>query len=202
MLNDKVTRTAFLLSFVGHCLFLGIPGINTSSTQFNKPEDVTINIEIEKPTLLPKIDILGDEKKLKEIVEEPKPAELLSQPRPEEVVMEEPPEEPIKEKVEVISSAQEAMLRYQDMVKQRIEEVRRYPSWAKRQGIEGTVYINFTVLSDGTSCNVRIIKSSSSKILDDEAIATIQRANPFPPIPKEINSSSVRIEVSILFTLK
>ena len=63
MLNDKVIRTAFLLSFVGHCLFLGMPAMITNSTQFNKSEDLTISIVIEKPTLLPKIDILGEDRK-------------------------------------------------------------------------------------------------------------------------------------------
>lgn len=202
MLNDKVTKAAFLISFVGHCLFLGMPAMITNSTQFNKPEDLTISIVIEKPTLLPKIDILGDEKKLKEIVEEPKQTEPESESQREEIVMEMPPKKPIEEKIEVINPVQEAMLRYQDMVKQGIEEVRRYPHWAKRQGIEGTVYINFTVLLDGASRDIRIIRTSGSTILDDEAIATIERANPFPPIPKEINSSSVQMEVSIVFTLK
>ncbi len=204
MLNDKVIRTAFLISFVGHCLFLGMPGISVRSTQLNKSEDITVKIEIEKPPLLPKIDVMGEEKKLKEIVEEPKPLEPEPEfiPQPEEIVMEQVIEEPSKEKIEVINPAQEAMLRYQDMVKQRIEEVRRYPSWAKRQGIEGIVDLSFIVLSNGMSQDVKIIHSSGSKLLDEEAVETIKRANPFPPIPKEISTSSVQMEVSIIFTLQ
>lgn len=88
------------------------------------------------------------------------------------------------------------------MVKQRIEEVRRYPPWAKRQGIEGTVYISFVVLSNGASRDIKIICSSDSKILDKEAVATIERASPFPPIPEELNRSFVSMEVAIIFKMK
>ncbi|MBI5183435.1 MAG: energy transducer TonB, partial [Nitrospinae bacterium] len=102
--------------------------------------------------------------------------------------------------VKVINHQDEVMLRYQDMVKQRIEDVRRYPLVAKRQGIEGVVYLNFIILSDGLTQDVKIIHSSDSKILDDEAVATIKRANPFPPIPKEISTSQVEMEISIVFT--
>ena len=171
--------------------------------QLNKPEDISVRIEIEKPLLLPKIDTMGEEKKLKEIIEEPKPPK--PEPKPEieaeEVVVEEPIKEPVMEDIKVIDPKQEAMLRYQDMVKQRIEEVRRYPSWAKRQGIEGVVHVSFTVLSNGVGQNVKIVRSSGSRILDEEAEATIERATPFPSVPKEINDSSVQVEVSIVFAL-
>jgi len=204
MLNDRVIRTAFVLSFVGHCLFLGMPWINIRPLQVKKLEDITVRIEIEKPPLLPKIDVMGDEKKIKEIEEdsektEPKPEQEL---KPEEIIIQERPLEEIKEKVEVIDPAQEAMLRYQYMVKQRIEQARRYPSWAERQGIEGAVYINFIVLSSGFGRGVNITRSSGSKILDEEAVATIQRANPFPPIPHELNQDSVSMEVVIVFKIK
>ncbi len=205
MLNDKVIRTAFIISLTGHCLLLGMPRFNIAPLlQNNKLEEITVRIEIEKPLLLPKIEVMGEEKKLKEIVEEPKQPEPEPEPKlqPEEVVIEEFPKEPIEEKVEVIDPAQEAMLRYQDMVKQRIEEVRRYPSWAKRQGIEGVVHLSFVVLSNGLSRDIKIVRSSGTKILDEEAVQTIKRANPFPPIPNEIGTSSVQMEVSIIFTLQ
>ncbi|OIO34640.1 MAG: hypothetical protein AUJ70_00670 [Candidatus Omnitrophica bacterium CG1_02_40_15] len=200
MQSNRAIRTAFLISLMGHCLFLGMPGMNIASHQDKQPEDVVVRVEIEKPPLLPKIDVMGEEKKLKEIVKEEKLPESEPEKQIEEVVIEKP--EPVQEIVEVINPESEAMLRYQDMVKQRIEEVRRYPSWAKRQGIEGIVYLSFTVLSNGLSQDIKIVRSSNSPILDKEAIETIKRANSFPPMPKEINTSFVQMEVSIVFTLK
>lgn len=204
MLNDRVVKAAFLISFVGHCLFLGMPVANLNLPIFKQDEKLAVWIEIEKPHLLPKIDVLGDKKKLK--TEERKQkieAREKQEHLPEEIVVEEPIREAKlqKEKIEVLNPAQEAMLRYEDMVKQRIEEVRRYPNWAKQQGIEGTVCLDFVVLANGLSKDIKITSSSSSNVLDEEAIATIQRADPFPPIPHEINQDFVAMEIIIVFTL-
>lgn len=226
MLGDRVIKTSFMISFVGHCLFLGMPGFNLDLPQTERREEITVKIEIEKPPLLPKIDVMGEEKKLKETIESPGPEPEL-RPELEGIVGESEPElsiefvdesralieevfvkesvkklETVGEKIEVIKPVQEAMLRYQDMVKQRIEEARRYPSWAKRRGIEGEVCIKFAILSNGLSQDIRIIRSSGSKVLDDEAVDTIGRASPFPPVPEEIDSSLIWMEVSIVFTLK
>ncbi len=226
MLGDRVIKTSFMISFVGHCLFLGMPGFNLDLPQTERREEIMVRIEIEKPPLLPKIDVMGEEKQLKETVEPPEPEpepkpelegivgesepelsmELVAESRAliEEVVVKEPLEklETLEEKIEVVKPAEQAMLRYQDMVKQRIEEVRRYPSWAKRRGVEGEVCIKFAVLSNGLSQDIRIIQSSGSKVLDEEAVDTIRRASPFPPVPEEIDSSLIWMEVSIVFTLK
>jgi len=203
MFGDRIMKVSFLISLSGHLLFLGMPGFNLVLPHgFKKPEEVTVRIKIEKPPLLPKIDIMGEKKNIKEIIEKLKPPEREVLPQSEkEIVIEQPLEEPTEEDIEVIDPAKEAMLRYQDMVKQKIEEVRRYPSWAERQGIEGIVYLTFRILSDGLSQDVKIVRSSGSKILDEEAIATIKRANPFSSIPGEINPHFVQMEVSIVFTL-
>lgn len=204
MLSDRTIRAAFLISFAGHCLFLGAPGFNLRLPgETKKPEEVVVRIEIEKPPLLPRIDVMGEEKKLKEVVEKLRQPEPAPKPQlqPEEITIEDISKEPNKDKVEVSDPDQEAMLRYQDMVKQKIEEARRYPSWAKGHGIEGAVYIYFTVLPGGLSQDIKIIHSSGFKILDEEAIQTIQRAGPFPSIPQEIGVSSVQMEVAIVFAL-
>jgi len=222
MFTDRVMRIALLLSMIGHLLVLGIAFEIRSNSQIQKePEDIeVVYVEIVKLPLLPKIDVLGEKKKLKEVTKEQKQqfeTELKSQSKKIEVAQELKPDfkksieeavlkktelKSVKEKVEILNPANEAMLRYQDMVKQRIEEVRRYPSWAKKQEIEGEVYINFIVLSNGLSRDIKIIRSSGSKILDEEAIETIKRAIPFPPIPKEIDNSWVQMEVFIVFRLK
>lgn len=202
MLSDRVIRTTFIISLVGHCLFLGMPGFNFTSFQTKEqPEELKVQIEVERPALLPKIDVMGEEKKVKEVIENRKPSLEAPEPLFEEVVMDELLEES-PEEIRVVDSAQVTMLRYQDMVKQRIEESRRYPDFAKRQGIEGVVYLSFVILADGSSEDIRIIRSSGSKILDDEAVFTIRRANPLPPIPREFNTSLIQMETALVFTLK
>ena len=197
---NRIIGITFLISLSGHCLLLGMPEFNVSSLQPEKPEDITVRIEIERPPLLPKIDVMGEEKKLKELAEEQESPE----PEPEtEVLLEEVTiEKPKPEPPEEMEPTQKAMLRYQDMVKQRIEEVRRYPQWAKERGIEGAVYLSFLVLANGQAQGIEITKSSGYRILDQAATATVQRANPFPPLPREITTPYVSMEVAIIFSLQ
>ena len=241
MFNDRITRITFLVSLLGHLLFLGMPGFNLDAPQTQKPEDINIVLRMEIPPLLPEIQVIEEEKKLKEeelpepepepapkpkpqpepklepepkevAIEEPLPepepivepapvVEPVSEPKPEpkEVVMDAPLREPRKEHVEVIDP--EAMLCYQDMIRQRIEAHRRYPYWAKQRGFEGTAYLSFVVLANGQAKNIRIIYSSGFTILDNEAVSTVKRANPFPPIPEKLNRSQLNIEVAIIFRL-
>ena len=200
MQSNRAIRTAFLISLMGHCLLLGMLGINIASHQDKQPEDVVVRVEIEKPSLLPKLDVMGEEKKLKEIVKEEKPPEPEPEGQINEVMAEKP--EPPKEIIEVINPQDEAMLRYQDMVKQRIEETRRYPLWAKRQGIEGVSYLIFTLLSDGAVQDIRIVRTSGFDILDEEAVSTVKRASPFKRIPEKFNCSSLAMEVALVFRLE
>ena len=219
--DENLIKITFLFSLLAHSLFLGMPGFNSTKLQPKKDNEINVRIKIEKPPLLPKIDMMGKEKKLKQVIKEEKPpkpeSETKPEPQPEEEkIIEEPqPKEqiekeivkqsqpkPSQEFVEVTNPQEEAMLRYQDMVKQKIESCRRYPSWAKKQGFEGTVHLKFTILSTGLARDVEIIKSSEFNILDKEAISTIKRAQPFPPIPKEMKVLSLTMEVSIVFTLQ
>ena len=202
MQSNRTIKSSFVISLFGHFLCLGMPGININLSQSDKPENIIVSIEVEKPSLLPKIDFMGEKKKLKEVVEKPKEPEPKLESQPEEAAIIEPPRELIEEKAETIGLDSEAMLRYQDMVKQRIEEARRYPYWAKRQRLEGVAYLSFAVLSNGTSRDIRIMRSSGLEFIDEEAIKTIKRANPFPPIPQELNHDFVLMEVSIVYTLQ
>lgn len=205
MLNDKVTRMAFLISLAGHCLFLGSSGFNLRLLQHEKqPEGLMVELEIQRAALMPEIDIMGQEKKFKEVEqnqEQPKP-ELKPPPLSEQITVQEITQKHIEEKIDVINPDENAMLRYQDMVKQRIEQARRYPLWAKKQGIEGITQLYFIVLPNGAGYDVKIIRSSGSSVLDEEAVATVKRASPFPSVPKEISSFSVGMEVAIVFSFR
>jgi len=189
MLSDKAIGITFFISLMGHCVFLSLPLFDTLFSQAQMIEEINIKLEIEKPRLLPKIDKLGEEKKLKEIKEaviEDSVGDLrVSQ-----------------EKIEVMNPTQEAMLRYQDMVKQKIQEVRRYPLWAKKQEFQGVVHITFVVLSNGEVKNVIIKNSSGFNILNNEALATIKRASPFSPFPEGLKKPFLEMEVSVVFRLK
>ena len=210
MSSERAIGYAFLVSLTAHCLFLGMPGFNVSSSKSDEPDDILIEIVVEKPPLLPDIDVMGEEKKLKsdlrpETDNRPQTTDIRPQATdfgPEDSSLKSEVCSLRSDVIEVVDPAREATLRYQDMVKQRIEEVRRYPPFARKHGIEGSACLGFVILPDGLSRDIRLIRSSGSRLLDGEAIATVERANPFPPVPGEISDSAVQMELSIVFAIK
>lgn len=217
MFSDSAVKRAFLISLAGHCLFFMIPLESTHLSKERRiPDEISLNLEIETPALLPKIDVLGDEKKFKpeespqenkvtelkeksdETIKEAYPDELF----PEQEIEETHYSEPVKPRLKVDQPAQEEMLRYQDMVKQRIEERRIYPAWARKQGMEGMVLVSFIILANGEVKEISLIRSSGSSILDQEAINTIKKASPFVPIPKGTGAYFIQMDVSMVFTLR
>lgn len=192
----KISRTIFLFSLAVHCLVLGMPGFSPGVRQDEvPPEETGVLLEIEKPPLLPRIEQMSEEKKIKEIErkEEPPGTDVKQEPLPdveefreeEAVIRDIGPldREHAEEYVEVPDPDEEAMLRYQDMVKQRIESCRKYPGWAKKREFEGITYVKFTLSSDGMIEDVTLVRSSGFTVLDKEALATVRRAMPFKPFP-------------------
>jgi len=60
---------------------------------------------------------------------------------------------------------------------------RNYPPGAS--GASGTVTVTFALGRDGSLLSSSINKSSGNAALDQEALAMLRRANPFPPFPAE-----------------
>ncbi len=66
----------------------------------------------------------------------------------------------------------------------------------------GTAVVEFTVGANGEITSRRISKSSGSKALDEAAMASIERATPFPPIPTDLNRSQLVVSVPFKFTVR
>jgi protein TonB len=63
-----------------------------------------------------------------------------------------------------------------------------YPPLAQRMGWSGQVVVSFIIREDGEVEEVNVVKSSGRSVLDQSALATIQRVAPFPrpPVAAEI----------------
>lgn len=70
-----------------------------------------------------------------------------------------------------------------------------YPKEDRQAGISGRVFVQFTVLKDGTLENFKIIKSLS-KACDAEAIKGIQKVN-VKWLPAKVDGKAVKQEVSV-----
>ena len=67
-----------------------------------------------------------------------------------------------------------------------LERVKSYPLFARREGMEGTVFVSFVIGSRGLPQDVKIMKSSGYQILDEEVKKMLRKASPFPELRGEI----------------
>jgi protein TonB len=86
---------------------------------------------------------------------------------------------------------------YFNKIKQSIELQWEYPEAALRYGLQGRLALEFTIASTGQVDRLKIIRSSGSQVLDDEALRAIKAAAPFPPIPPWIKINPLLISATM-----
>lgn len=75
---------------------------------------------------------------------------------------------------------------FQRRLFEHIRRFQRYPDAARPERLAGVVQIVFTMDRQGRVRGVWVKTSSGSGLLDQEAVATIERAAPLPPIPPDL----------------
>jgi protein TonB len=78
-------------------------------------------------------------------------------------------------------------------IKRKIELVWQYPYEAAVAGIQGELTLDFVIARSGAVNSIALVRSSGSKILDEEAIRSIRVAAPFDPIPADYKIPSLQI---------
>jgi protein TonB len=69
-------------------------------------------------------------------------------------------------------------------VRRRIDARKVYPQIAVRNGWEGRVLVEMRLEGDGRLAAVRLLEGSGYAVLDDETLAAVRRASPFPPVAR------------------
>ncbi|HWB46041.1 MAG TPA: energy transducer TonB [Hyphomicrobiaceae bacterium] len=72
----------------------------------------------------------------------------------------------------------------------RLDRFKRYPEQARARGKQGDVRVLLTIDGDGWVTESRVVGSSGSPALDEEALAVLQRASPLPPPPGQLAGTS------------
>jgi len=90
---------------------------------------------------------------------------------------------------------------YNRWLKVKVESILHYPELAAISGYQGTLYVHFDILKDGSLGTVEILKPSGFKILDDEALRSIRSAAPFQPLPDEWKMDRYSIRAAVIFYL-
>ncbi len=75
------------------------------------------------------------------------------------------------------------------LIRKKIEQAKRYPVLARARKIEGVAILSFSINPSGGVEALSLVKSSDSDILDQEALATVKRASPFPYYSQPIRIS-------------
>jgi protein TonB len=79
---------------------------------------------------------------------------------------------------------------------------KRYPAEAREQRHEGVATIRFSMDRTGRVLSARLEKSSGFALLDQEALAILQRASPMPRIPDALTGDILELVIPIQFSLR
>lgn len=90
---------------------------------------------------------------------------------------------------------------YNRWLKIKVESVLKYPELAAVSGLQGTLYIKFDIMKDGSLAGLELLKSSGYKILDEEALRSIRDSAPFQPLPDDWKMERYSIRAAVLFYL-
>jgi TonB family protein len=81
----------------------------------------------------------------------------------------------------------------------RIDANKRYPPEALRRGEGGVTQVYFEIDREGRVTSSRIIRSSGSAILDQEALDLLQRVSPLPAPPAALPGPTARLTLPVRF---
>jgi protein TonB len=90
---------------------------------------------------------------------------------------------------------------YLQRFRQRVHEAVIYPLAARRQGLGGTVELDVWLEATGRVRDVRVVRSSSHRLLDEAAVETIRRLG-LIPFPDSLPRRSLLIRIPLVFELR
>ena len=150
------------------------------------------------------------EKKIKEVKkvekkvlkEVEKTQEVKVEQKAEPQVQELASKEVIKQENTIDPSQIEALEdEYLSKLRYLIEKNKIYPQSAKRLNQMGKVHVCFVISKDGQIKDVKVVKDSNYKRLNEAALEILAKINRFEPIPEKLNKNSWEITVPIVYQI-
>lgn len=92
-----------------------------------------------------------------------------------------------------LESKEPQYVSYFTSIKRSIDANWKYPELALRYGLQGRLIVEFEISETGQLDGLRVIRSSGSSLLDEEAVRAIRSAAPFAPIPRWIEQKPLPI---------
>ena len=111
------------------------------------------------------------------------------------------PEPPAPEPV--TDSSEEERYSFNELVFSKIEKEKVYPRIARRMGIQGDVLVAFTILPNGSVCDIKILSGiKSHKLLRKAAVSTIEKAAPYLPFPLSLRKDvGLRMKIKMAYEI-
>jgi protein TonB len=184
-------------------LMIGLPEFNKPLL---KPLEMSVTIStspiqkpIETPQPIKKVEPV--QKKITPIID--KSATSIAHPIPKEVVPP-TPAEAISKTPNIVPQEQvtQHLESYSSLLANAIAKYKQYPKIAQMRGWQGTVIADLEIDSKGSVVSVKIKKSSTYEVLDNEALEMIKKASPFPAPPESLRGKNFNVLVPISFKLE
>jgi len=100
------------------------------------------------------------------------------------------------------SASVAAVRSWQLSIVKQIERHKGYSQRALARRETGTAQLAFSINREGRLLQNRIVRSSGSEALDEEAMATVRRAQPFPPPPRDLDGATFDFTVPVKFNIR
>jgi protein TonB len=185
--TDRTPREPNILP----AITVSLAPVQSAAPQLQEQEDLPAGPEMQQNDAAPPEPPKVEEQKPDEQVPPPPPVDQaeVTLPKPEPKQIEEPKPEsqppapettapPKNERVGAFTQA--ASNAYNARILGHLEKYKRYPEGTHAVG---TTTLRFTLDRDGKVLDVEIAKSSGNSLLDQEALAIVRRAAPFPKFP-------------------
>lgn len=123
------------------------------------------------------------------------PAPKTTAPRPQTRVAALPPHPGIPSP----TANPAARASWNSLIASQIERHKRYPADSQSRGDQGVTRVSFALDRNGRVLSASIAGGSGFSALDQESLATIRRAAPFPPPPSDVAGSTFNFTVPIRY---
>jgi protein TonB len=151
---------------------------------------------LEEPKVIPKLSLRAP-------VMAPVPEVMIQTVPPSPVTAQPPQATPVVQTAPTATpkvAAGESRDLFLGKVLAELNRVKQYPRLARQARIEGVVMLHFVMDAQGKLVSFEIAKSSGRPVLDNEALALIQRAQ-LPPLPPAFPTKTLDAVVPIEFSI-
>ncbi len=92
-------------------------------------------------------------------------------------------------------------LSWQKQLMSHLNRFKRYPDAARARGLRGVTNVAFTIDRSGRVMSAQVAQGSGSMLLDEEAVAIIQRSSPMPAPPLDTPGETFDLVLPIQFQI-